>query len=73
MLSRLSCSVSVFEKKIQRSILVIKQGSENGININFNTYDLLYLMRTIYRTPNFLLAYVDVQEYDLTRLLDRPG
>ena len=44
------------KRKIKVIVTMKKQSSKNCININFYTYDLLHLMRTTYRIPDFLRA-----------------
>ena len=69
----ISCCIQqrlfVKRKKLRRA--VIKQGSENGININFDAHDLLCLTFTIYSTADFLCEYVDAYKYKFRRLLGK--
>ena len=61
-MSTITCCVQqrLFVKRKKLRNTVIKQGSENGININFDAHDLLCLKLTIYSTADFLCEYVDV-------------
>ena len=49
----------------------MKQGPENGININFDAHDLLCLTFMIYSTADFLCEHVDAYKYQLRRLLGK--
>ena len=57
----ITCCVQqrLFVKRKKLRNTVIKQGSENRININFDAHDLLSLTVAIYSTADFLCGYVD--------------
>ena len=46
----------LFVKRKKLRSTAIKQGSENGININFDAHDLLYLTFTINSTVEFAVS-----------------
>lgn len=56
----------------QFSLKVIKFYSENGVNINFYVYDLLYVMHKNYPIPNTLYEFLGTYEWNSMRLLKKP-
>lgn len=61
----------LFVKRKNLRNTVIKQGSENGININFDAHDLLCLTSTIYSSADFFCEYVDAYKYKRGHLLGK--